>query len=166
MTKELSRSLSEVYEVIQNSEEEVVVKISKKFIDFIKENKDDTYEPNIDFSNDNWKNSLSKDAKTVISLIYRDFIATEEERREILEAEAKELAEIEKDKREKYNPDNIFRDTFSDDNNLNKINVNEGKIDNNTIDEGTETTKALTQIKQISWYKSIINKILELFGRK
>jgi len=45
----------------------------------------------------------------MLGIIYRDYLCDEEERVNLLEKEKKELLELEAQKREKYNPDNIFK---------------------------------------------------------
>ena len=56
------------------------------------------------------------------------------------------LTDIEKEKYEKYNPDNIFE----------KKNTEENKQINDI---------QLVEIKETSWFKRALEKILEFFGR-
>ena len=57
------------------------------------------------------------------------------------------LTDIEKEKYEKYNPDNIFK----------KKNTEENKQINDI---------QLVEIKETSWFKRALDKILKFFGRK
>ena len=61
--------------------------------------------------------------------------------------EKEESQKQEKELREKYNPDNIFKKKSSEEN----IQINNVQ---------------LVEIKETSWFKKVINKILRFFGRK
>ena len=99
------KAVSEVIDVLKHSEIEVTQKIPKKFIEFLTKNSDRDYIPNIDYSEENWENSIEEDAKVLIALIYRDYIMSEEEKEKVIEEAERQEQEI----REKYNPDNLFK---------------------------------------------------------
>ena len=103
------RAVSEVIQILNHTEKEIIERIPEKFIKFLFDNADNEYEPNIDFFDENWENSIDEDAKALLALIYRDYIASDNERNELLEEERKENAKQEELLREKYNPDNLFK---------------------------------------------------------
>ena len=144
------KAVSEVIDVLKHSEIEVTQKIPKKFIEFLTKNSDRNYIPNIDYSEENWENSIEEDAKVLIALIYRDYIMSEEEKEKVKEEAEKQEQEI----REKYNPDNLFKKN--------------SKIENEKSQDDTEqeVQKSLLIIKEEKWYERIINKIKEIFGIK
>lgn len=144
------KAVSEVIDVLKHSEIEVTQKIPKKFIEFLTKNSDRDYIPNIDYSEENWENSIEEDAKVLIALIYRDYIMSEEERKKVIEEAERQEQEI----REKYNPDNLFQKN--------------SKIENEKSQDDTEqeVQKSLLIIKEEKWYERIINKIKEIFGIK
>ena len=144
------KAVSEVIDVLKHSEIEVTQKIPKKFIEFLTKNSDRNYIPNIDYSEENWENSIEEDAKVLIALIYRDYIMSEEEREKVIEEAKRQEQEI----REKYNPDNLFKKN--------------SKIENEKSQDDTEqeVQKSLLIIKEEKWYERIINKIKEIFGIK
>lgn len=111
---------SEVYDIIFHMEKELYNKIPKQFIHFIKENKDDNYIVNIDYSKSINEQELLQQTRVMLSLIYRDYLCDEEERKELLENDKKELKRIEDEIRETYNPDDIFKNKKPEnyDNNL------------------------------------------------
>lgn len=111
---------SEVYNIIFHMEKELYNKIPKQFIHFIKENKDDNYIVNIDYSKGINEQELLQQTRVMLSLIYRDYLCDEEERKELLENDEKELKRIEDEIRETYNPDDIFKNKKPEnyDNNL------------------------------------------------
>lgn len=85
-----------------------------------------------------------------MSLIYRDYICTSEERKKLIE---KDKDEIEKEKEilnKKYNID--FR------------NIKENK-EYNGNNEKKHTNMSLIEIKKEKWYKRIMNKILNFFKK-
>lgn len=144
MDEEYRKSLCEVAEVLENSEENIQQKIPKKLKDFIYNNRISNYNPRIDFSKEDWEEDLSEDAKSIIALIYRDCLVSKEERKKLLEIEKNELYE-------KYNPDNIFK------------NNNESEKINEEMNS-TDSISLTSQEEQV-WYKKIIKKILSFFKK-
>lgn len=144
------KAVSEVIDVLKHSEIEVTQKIPKKFIEFLTKNSDRNYIPNIDYSEENWENSIEEDAKVLIALIYRDYIMSEEEKEKVIEEAERQEQKI----REKYNLDNLFKKN--------------SKIENEKSQDDTEqeVQKSLLIIKEEKWYERIINKIKEIFGIK
>lgn len=142
------KAVSEVIDILKHSEIEVTQKIPKKFIEFLMNNSDHDYIPNINYSEENWENGIEEDAKALIALIYRDYIMGEEEKKEVV----KEAQKQEQEMREKYNPDNIFKKN--------------SKIENEKLQDSIEqdVPKTLLIIKEEKWYERIINKIKEIFG--
>ena len=150
MSKKNKKAVSEVIDVLKHSEIEVTQKIPKKFIEFLTKNSGRDYIPNMDYSKENWENSIEEDAKVLIALIYRDYIMSEEEKEKVIEEAERQEQEI----REKYNPDNLFKKN--------------SKIENEKSQDDTEqeVQKSLLIIKEEKWYERIINKIKEIFGIK
>ena len=69
MEESLKDSLSEVYLVIQNSDIDIIKKIPDNFMNFIKNNMNkDRVKTNI--QNIDLENTISEDAKTILSLIW------------------------------------------------------------------------------------------------
>lgn len=144
MDEEYRKSLCEVAEVLENSEENIQQKIPKKLKDFIYNNRISNYNPRIDFSKEDWEEDLSEDAKSIIALIYRDCLVSKEERKKLLKIEENELYE-------KYNPDNIFK------------NNNESEKINKEMNS-TDSISLTSQEEQV-WYKKIIKKILSFLKK-
>lgn len=83
----------------------------------------------------------------MLGIIYRDYLCNDEERINLIHQEKRELEEIETEKREKYNLDNIFK----------KNNINE-----NDKGKSTKTEVSIVEYKE-SIIKRIIIKIKKLF---
>lgn len=102
-------AFAEVLEVIKNSNQRILEKIPKKFITFLNENKDNNYIVKIDFTDENWDDSIKQETQAILALIYRDYIVSQEERARLLTEEKEEQIRIENELREKYSPDNLFQ---------------------------------------------------------
>lgn len=147
MEKFNKKAVSEVIEILNHTDKEIVEKIPQKFIDFLFENEDKDYVPNIDFYDENWEKFIYEDTQAILALLYRDYIVSEDEKMKLLKEEQEEKIKLENELREKYNPDNIFK----------KKNIEENIQINNV---------QLVEIKETSWFKRALDKILKFFGRK
>ena len=141
------RGISEVIEILNHTDKEIVKKIPQNFINFLFDNSDDNYKPNINFYDTDWKNHLQEDTQAILALIYRDYILSDDERKELLKAEQEDKLKREKELQEKYNPENLFKK---------KSDEIETQISN----------KQLIQVKKTSWFRRILNKVFDFFGGK
>lgn len=139
-------SFKEVYDILENTEDELVSKIPTKFMNFLKENMNPNYKTNINKDEELDKQHLLKETEAILSLIYRSYWATEEDKKEFSQKDKQELIEKEEKRREKY-PVNDIYEVFAKRKNINNITV-----DNN-----------LMVIKKESFIKRIFNKILSIF---
>lgn len=146
MEDRYAKALKEVYVVLENSEESIQEKISENFKIFIIYNMDKEYDPNIDFANPHWEDTIMEETQQILAIIYRDYLVTKEEREKLLEEESEEEKRIEQELREKYNPDNIFKK-------------------NKEKDKSNDNNTSMIKIEEIKWYKKFINKILSLFKK-
>lgn len=146
MTLEYKQSLTEINTILSLMGMEYINKLPKKLIKFIKENMDNSYISNIDVNTPINEQQLKKDTKILLSLIYRNYWCSEEKKKELLEEDAYLKSEREKEIREKYNPDNIFK------NKQQKIVSEESAVNNVSMVEYKE-----------SIFKKILNKIKCLF---
>lgn len=105
---EYKRAFKEVYEILKYVSNEDLKKIPSEILITIKENMQLDYEYKINNISDFQNQEISEISKAILSVIYRDYWATEEERKEIKEKESFERNKIEEEKRKKYNPDAIF----------------------------------------------------------
>ena len=146
MDEDLKEAFYEVDEILKMMPYEILDKIPKKFRNMISQNKSLTSNKKISGLNDE---NLSKDAKVVLYMIYRDFLCSEEEEQELLRQENKDLEE-------KYSYDNLFKSTKKDETKSETISVEEIPIE--------ET--ALTETKELKWYEKIIDFIKNIFNVK
>lgn len=145
MKEEVYRNaFKEIYEILKNTDEELVAKIPKKFLSFIEENMNNEYECNIQSDVDIDKQNLLKETEAILALIYINYWATEEEKQEFAlkdqtEKEAKEKAYDERIQR-------IFE---------------ERKV----VSKKTENKELIVKPKE-NFIKRIINKIRSILKNK
>ena len=104
-------AFKEVSDILENTDEELIKKIPSKFIEFIRNNMNKNYITNINREVRISEQKLLRETEGILSLIYRTYWATEEEKREFSEEDFKRILETETRKKENYigkNVDEIF----------------------------------------------------------
>lgn len=119
-------------------------KISKKLKDFIENNKAKDYNSNINSTVPLKEQTLERETKAMLGIIYRDYLCSEEQKRELIGNEKIEIEKYERELREKYNPDNIFKNKTED------------------IQDTTIKPMAMVKYKE-TFFTKIINKIKKIF---
>lgn len=141
-------SFKEVYDILENTENELLAKIPTKFMNFLKENMNVNYKTNIKQDEEIDKQHLLKETEAILSLIYRSYWATDEERQEFAIKDGQEFSVKEEKKKEQYHGKDIYQ-VFEERNSINKITV-----DNN-----------LMVIKKENFIKRFFNKILSILKK-
>ena len=108
VTKELSNAAVEINSLLDNVSEEVLNKIPKKFIEYLKDIESYDYYFEYDISKTIEEQNFSDEALKLIGLIYKDYLCTENEREDYNNILNEYNFKLEEEKREKYNPDTIF----------------------------------------------------------
>jgi len=142
----IRESISETLDVLKHLPDSIISKIPDKFLNYLKENSDKEYKTNINYSNENWIDTLSEDTIQMLSIIYRDYIVDSETREKLIE---EENAIIEKEK-EKYNIDKIFK--------------KKEKVDNQVNSEN-EGNQSLVIYEELPWYKKFFEKIMKFIKK-
>ena len=149
MEEDLRKALTEVDKILENTDEELVKKIPDNFKNYIKENKDENYVFEVDTEKGLLEQEdLSYKTKAILSLIYRDYFCSKEEREELLREEREEKLREEEEKRKRYNPDDLFK--------------KEEKPEPIQKEEEQKNT-ALVEYSELKWYQKIYQKILKFF---
>ena len=104
-----ARMCTDISIIISMMPSQMQDKISQKLKDFIENNKAENYSSNINPTVPLKDQSLEKETKAMLGIIYRDYLCSEEQRRKLIENEKIEIEEYERELREKYNPDNLFK---------------------------------------------------------
>ena len=144
MNEIYKNSFKEVYDILENTEKELVDKIPKKFMNFLKSNMNEDYKTDIKKDEKISNQKLLSETEAILTLIYKSYWATDEEKKKLAIKEKKELLEKENN-REEYIKKDIY-ETFEKRKNTNKN--NENSLENNLI-----------VIEKESFIKKILNKI-------
>lgn len=142
MEKSYKNGLAEVDMILNYADDESLNKIPESLKKFIKENKSD-YTAKINPEKDLEEQNLLYETKVILSVLYRDYWASYDERELLLKNEKSELMQIEDKKQETYNYDSLF------------------KRNNSKIEENFEEIKSLVVRENL--IKKILNKIKRIF---
>ena len=151
MEFEITASVAaEAIAILENTVISLVAKVPLKILEMLQSKADQANKKvELDYTKSYSEQNISEEAKGIITLIYRQYWCTESERKEL---DKKLLENEEIKKRERYNPDNIFKKVDED-----------NKYD--TISKEYSEEKSLTVTENLKWYQKIINKIKSFFNK-
>ena len=109
---------AEVLEVLNYIPMEEYKKIPKSFITFMEENCNEKNEFVYNIALPFEKQNLSENAMDILAMIYRLFLATDQKKKELDRVDKLIMQNEEMKKREKYNPDDLFRNKQSTENDI------------------------------------------------
>lgn len=132
---------TQVNYILSKMSEELKSKIPIDLIEFIKENDNKQYQIDSESISDL---ELHEDTKRILSVIYTDYLATEEEREKIKNRERILELRKEEEKEKKYDVD-VFTNR------------------KNSIQENTDNRTDLIVVEKEKWYKMLFNRIRKLF---
>lgn len=143
-----ANAYKEVLEILKYIQIEDYNKIPKTKIELFEtySNKDYVFEYNPRKTLN--EQNVSKTAKAIIGLLFRDYWATEIQKDKIIAKQKYDRQQIELEKQEKYNSDNIFRNKNQD--------IKQEKNINNTV--------SMITYKE-SIFNKILNKIKSMFNK-
>ena len=111
MTNEkYAKAYKEIVEILKYMPKESVNKIPSKMLEMFNEEQSKDYNFKIDTEKPFEEQELLEETKAILANMFRDYWATEYQREIILQKEKFDREELEKIKREKYNPDDIFEE--------------------------------------------------------
>lgn len=146
-------ALTEVDEILNFTDTELVNKIPVNFRKFIEKNKNRDYKPNITPGIPISEQVIKKETEAILSLIFRNYWATEEEKRE-LEKNDKITLEMIKTETEIKFPKKDLSSYNSMSSNLNSDSAEEKE---------KRQSMQLISIEDMPWYKKIFIKLLKIF---
>ena len=117
MEKIYQEAFAEVDEILKIMPIDLLSKIPAQFRQIISENKADNYK--VEIKEPLEEENLKKETVIILGLIYRDFLASPEEREELQVKDAEELKRIEQEMQEQYDVENIFKKRKSNSNTSN-----------------------------------------------
>ena len=141
-------SFKEVYYILQNSETQLLERVPVKFMNFLKSNMNPDFKTNISLEIPLNKQPLLKETEDILSLVYRSYFATNEEKEAFAIKDKQEFLNLEQNKRQNYPSKDIYK-VFEERQNIDNI-----KIDNSLI-----------VIRKENFIQKLFNKILKLFKK-
>ncbi len=146
VTKDLSEAAVEFKSILENCSDDIVNKIPTNFLKFIDKIASKTYKFNYDKTKSLIEQNLKSETRGLIALVYQDYICTDEERKEYIQKSNLYIIENENMKREKYNPNDIFKD------------VKNYKVNNSK-------ENSIIEYKKENFIQKIFNKIKYFFKK-
>lgn len=145
---EYANAYAEVLEILKYVSKEEYDKIPHSKIELFETNKNENYVfkyyPNKTLE----EQKVSKRAKAIISILFRDYWASDLQREKILKKQNSDRKLFEKNKKTLYDVENIFKNKNNETTNINN------------------ETKEMVIYKKEKWYTTILMKIRKLFAKK
>lgn len=145
-----ANAYSEVLEILKYVSKEDYEKIPNSKIELFETNHNKEYvfkyNPNKTLDEQN----VSKTAKAIIAILFRDYWATEIQKEKIINKQNYDRMKLEEEKRTRYNSDNLFKN-------------NEKKVIMNDVEKKEEL--ALTEANDIKWYKKVWSFLIKSFRK-
>lgn len=154
VTKEFAEASAEINEIFKYLPKEEVGKIPSKLRDFFKEVSSKDYVTNINPNMPLDKQQIKEKTKDIIALIYRNYWCSEEERKELDQKLIENDKKFEEELREKYNPDNIFK------NNVTTTKKEESEVKEEKIEQ------SLVPQETGKWYQRFLDMVKKWFKKK
>lgn len=120
---EYRNAYSEVLEILKYISKEDFEKIPNNLIELFKKNANTDYSFNYTPSKTLEEQNVSKTAKYIIAILFKNYWATPLQREKILAKEKYDFNKLEEEKRQKYNSENIFNNNV----------IKENEIENNDL---------------------------------
>lgn len=143
----VSCAYKEIYEILKIFPKELVDRIPKYKLDYIKQNMDESYEYNITKETFDGKTMLDETA-AILAILFRDYWATEKQKNKIINYHNTQREKIVNEIKEKYDPENVFK---------------QRRIEEEKIDAKKENLSVVAYKENI--FKRLFNKIKEIFKR-
>ena len=138
---EYSEAAVEVLGILEYLEDIDKNKIPNEIIEFLENNKSNTYNPEINYGDEIENLNLKQKTRQILAGIYIDYLSSEEEKKEYINKLKQNEIKNQEILKEKYNIDDIFK--------------------KNEISK--EQVVELTIVKEEKWFIKIINRIKEIF---
>ena len=103
--KKYKEAFTEVNSILKLLNQEDYKKIPKNVIEAIKQNQNKEYEFKLDTNKDIKKQNIMEETRAILYNIFRDYLATPEQRQEIMKSQREERYHEELKKKQKYSLD-------------------------------------------------------------
>lgn len=150
VSNEFNEAITETLDILNHMENVYIEKIPKKFIDFLKNNQSTTYISDLDHSKKLNEMNLNEKTKDILATIYINYWCTLEQKSDYISLLEQNEKKYQKELREKYNPDDLFKKHIED---------------KNVTEYDIQSEVTLVKYKE-SIFKRFINKIKDIFHIK
>ncbi len=147
------KAYKEVIEILKHVPNESIEKIPQTMIDTFKAKMDVNYEFKVDLNKSFEEQDLLNETKAIFANIFRDYWATPYQKERIESKERYDRQKAEEEKREKYNPDDIFK----------KKQTNTEKEEH--IQEENNSNNLPIEIQKENFFKKLIKFIKNIFNK-
>lgn len=145
---EYANAYSEVLEVLNHMSKEDYNKIPKDTLEMFQTNCNNEYQFRYDLNKKFEEQGISKRAKLILAILFRDYWATPYQKEKIIAKQNYERQKLEQQKFEKYNPERLFENKRQ------------------PIIEKVKNISSMIEVKKEKWYQKIFKVIKNLFKRK
>lgn len=145
---EYANAYSEVLEVLNHMSKEDYNKIPKDMLEMFQTNCNNEYQFRYDLNKKFEEQGISKRAKLILAILFRDYWATPYQKEKIIAKQNYERQKLEQQKFEKYNPERLFENKRQ------------------PIIEEVKNISSMIEVKKEKWYQKIFKVIKNLFKRK
>ena len=150
---EYRNSLYELSEIFKILDKNLIAKIPQRLKDIIAKEKSTNYNFKLDYSKKLSEQKLSETTELFLTTLHLKYWCNEEEKQQILNAMRENENKYQEELRERYNPDNLFK---------NKYNSVEN---NNNQEQAVRQQMQMIECKDESWFKKMFTKIKNFFKR-
>lgn len=140
---EYADAYTEVLEILKHIPKSDYEKIPNNVIEVFTTNNNKGYNFIYDSNKTLSEQNVSKKAKTIIAILFRDYWATPSQREKIIEKEKYDMVKLEIEKKDMYNPDKLF-------NKSSKLKKEDFTVQNNSI----------IKYKKENFFKNLLSKIM------
>ena len=157
MEDDYAKAYKEVVEILKYVPEESVNKIPTELLETFRENMDKDYRFIVDVEKSFEEQNILDETKAILANIFRDYWATEQQRERIIEKENKDREIDEARKREKYNPNDLFK---------NRPGIHTEPTPEETTNEvtnGEEEDNLPVEVKKEKFFEKIIGFFKKVF---
>lgn len=145
-----ANAYSEVLEILKYISKEDYEKIPNSKIELFETNYNKEYVFKYDPNKTLDEQNVSKTAKAIIAILFRDYWATEIQKEKIINKQNYDRMKLEEEKRKRYNLDNLFKN-------------NEKKVIMNDVEKEEEL--ALTEANDIKGHKKVWRFLIKFFSK-
>lgn len=111
MDVKLSRSITEVLEILKHMDKIYIEKLPKKFVEFLQDNQDTSYIPKFDYTKKLQDCVMYKETKALLGIMFLKYWSCEKQKKEYLQILENNQKKYQEKINEKYNPDNLFKNS-------------------------------------------------------